>query len=129
MKRLLILWTIGLACAVAYAAYDAVQLYATGIGTGGTAATDTSGTVHGKVIALNINVSTTMQVQVTTTAGKGASLSGAKTILAYTDVTGGTDLSTNLAATTYLYGDTIVLSCRSSTTAAATCRMQVILDR
>jgi len=135
MKRLLILWTIGLACAVAYAAYDAVQLYATGIGTGAATVTDTSLPVRGLVKALNVDLYTadggasTVVVRVTTTAGKGASISGAKTLLDWTTVTAGTELSTNLAASHYLYGDTLVLTCTGSQAGAtAQVKVQAILD-
>ena len=102
--KLLILLGLVYMAAVAYAAYDAIQLYATGVPTSGTVVTDTSLPVIGVPKALNIDVYTTdggastVVVRVMTTAGKGSSLSGAKTLLDWTTVTAGTELSTKFTA-------------------------------
>ena len=127
MKRTFLVLLIALVPVICLAGLKAVSFHVTNASTNTTASTDVSGKVRGEVIKIEIYTDTTSSVRFVTSTNTGASISGAKTILGYTDVTNG--LSTYAASTNmYLYGDIITMSVTGAVSSTEEVKALIILD-
>lgn len=132
MKRLYALIVAVLIPVSTWAGLRTVSFYISPVATNAVASTDSQTGISGRVVAYDIDVTTTAAVAIATSAGTGSSISGAKTIKTSAAVVGGTSaILTNSALTKsgpYLWTDTVTVSATGAVGTVETVKVILFLE-